>query len=90
VAEMDPDALLTASQLAKVCQVTTAAVCNWVDRGHLAQARDRKGRPMRDGRNRRLYRLIDGLRAERDALGDGSRLARTDPRRRALASQGGD
>jgi hypothetical protein len=58
------DALVTASQGATWTQVTVAAVCNWVARGHLTPARDRKGNIRKDSRGRVLYRLGDVLRAE--------------------------
>lgn len=64
MADLDPDALITASQLADLANVTVAAVCNWVSRGYLKPARDAKGRVMKDSRGRVLYRLLDGVRAE--------------------------
>ena len=63
MAEIDPDALLTASQLAGWFEVTTAAVCNWVSRGHLKPAKDRHGRAVKDSRGRPLYRLLDAAKA---------------------------
>lgn len=73
MAEIDPDALLTASQLAALFQVTVAAVCNWVSRGyrnadgeteHLKPARDSRGRVIKDSRGCILYRLLDAAKAE--------------------------
>ena len=62
--DIDPDALLTASQLAAWFEVTVAAVCNWVSRGHLSPAKNSHGRVIKDGNGRPLYRLLDGARAE--------------------------
>lgn len=61
---IDPDAKLTASQLAAWFGVTVAAVCNWVSRGHLSPARDTRGRVIKDGSGRMLYRLLDAAKAE--------------------------
>ena len=58
------DALVTASQGAAWTGRTVAAVCNWVPRGHLEPARDRRGAVRRDSRGRVLYRLGDVLKAE--------------------------
>jgi DNA-binding transcriptional MerR regulator len=63
VAEIDPDALITASQGAELAGVTVAAVCNWVTRGYLKPAQ-RNGRTVKDGRGRPLYRLLDVAKAE--------------------------
>lgn len=64
MAEIDPDALITASQLAELAGVTVAAVCNWVSRGYLKPARDKHGKVIKDHRGRVLYRLLDGVKAE--------------------------
>ena len=64
MAEIDPDALLTASQLAAWFEVTVAAVTNWVSRGHLSPAKDSRGHTIKAARGRPLYRLLDGAKAE--------------------------
>lgn len=64
MADLDPDALITASQLAELAGVTVSAVCNWVSRGYLKPARDERGRVRKDSRGRVLYRLLDGVKAE--------------------------
>lgn len=50
--------LITATQAAALCGVTTQAVNNWVARGTLVLAG-------LDDRNRKLYKVIDVARAER-------------------------
>jgi DNA-binding transcriptional MerR regulator len=64
VSQIDPDALITASQLAQLCNVTVAAVCNWRSRGYLKPATDSRGRIMKDAQGRVQYRLLDGMKAE--------------------------
>ena len=64
MAEIDPDALITASQAAQLCQVTVAAVCNWVTRGYLKPAKDKAGRTKKDSQGRIQYRLLDVAKAE--------------------------
>lgn len=54
----DLDNLVTATEAAKELGITTAAVCNWADRGYL-QPVDARGK-------RKLYRLIDVVRVARD------------------------
>lgn len=52
------DDLITATQAAALCGVTTQCVNNWVARGHLnASGLDERGR--------KLYRVIDVAKAER-------------------------
>jgi hypothetical protein len=63
VSQIDPDALITASQGAELAGVTVAAVCNWVSRGYLKPA-ERNGRVVKDSRGRPLYRLLDVAKAE--------------------------
>ena len=67
MADLNPHALLTASQAAEYAGVTVAAVCNWVAAGRLSPATGANGLPLRDSRRRLLYRLIDVAEAERDA-----------------------
>jgi len=50
--------LITASDAASLCGVTTQAISNWVRRGHLKEAG-------LDERNRRLFRVLDVALAER-------------------------
>ncbi|MFE3051588.1 hypothetical protein [Nocardia sp. NPDC059239] len=50
--------LITATDAAHLCGVTTAAIVNWVKRGHLDVAG-------LDERGRKLYRVIDVAKAER-------------------------
>jgi hypothetical protein len=61
---LDMDALLPASQVARYAGVSTAAVCNWVARGHLPVAKDEQGNEIRDSRGRGLYRLRDAARVD--------------------------
>ncbi len=55
---------LTARQAAQAAHVRPPTIYSWQQRGHLAQARDERGRPMVDHRGRKLFRLIDVVRAE--------------------------
>jgi hypothetical protein len=64
LADLNTNALMTASQAALYAGVTVAAVCNWVARGQLAPATDRHGRVLRNSRRCVLYRLLDVARAE--------------------------
>jgi hypothetical protein len=69
MAQIDPDALITASQAAQLCAtagypITVAAVCNWVSRGYLKPAKNPQGRVIKDSRGRPLYRLLDVAKAE--------------------------
>jgi hypothetical protein len=64
VSQIDPDALITASQGAELAGVTVAAVCNWVSRGYLKPAENPQGRVIKDSRGRPLYRLLDVAKAE--------------------------
>lgn len=50
--------LITATDAARLCGVTTQAINNWVARGHLTPAGI-------DDRNRRVYKVIDVALAER-------------------------
>jgi len=52
----DPMALLTATQCAAYAGVSVQAIVNWRNRGHLAPAGHRHGRP--------VYRLLDVAKAE--------------------------
>lgn len=52
------DDLITATQAAALCGITTQAVTNWVARGHLSVSGV-------DERGRKLYRVIDVAKAER-------------------------
>lgn len=52
------NALITATEAARLCGVTTQCISNWVARGQLKEADI-------DPRGRRLYRVIDVARAER-------------------------
>jgi hypothetical protein len=62
--DINMDRLVTASQAAVAAQVTVAAICNYVARDQLLPATGRDGRPLKDARGRRLYRLGDVLKAE--------------------------
>jgi len=52
------DDLITATDAAALCGVSTQAISNWVRRGHLSESG-------LDERNRKLYRVIDVAKAER-------------------------
>ncbi len=62
--EVDPSALLTASQVALYCKVSVQAVWNWHNRGHLPAATDDAGNVITDSRGKRLYRLADAAKAD--------------------------
>lgn len=73
--EIDPFALLTATEAAVYARVTVQAIMNWHTRGHLPAATDDQGNELRDRRGKRLYRLVDVARAD----------AKLAPRREAMA-----
>lgn len=52
------DDLITATDAAALCGVSTQAISNWVRRGHLKESG-------LDERNRKVYRVIDVAKAER-------------------------
>jgi hypothetical protein len=52
------ESLITATQAAELCGVTTQCISNWVARGILTQAG-------LDERGRKVYKLIDVAKAER-------------------------
>jgi len=64
MAELDVDALLTATQAARYAGVQRVTICKWRERGHLPAATDHDGNELRNGHGRRLYRLIDVAKAE--------------------------
>jgi hypothetical protein len=66
LADLNPDARLTASQAALYVGVTVAAVCNWVTAGRLKPLTDKHGAVVRDSRRRPLYRLLDVAKVERE------------------------
>lgn len=64
MAEIDPDALLTATEGAAYAGVSVAVLCNWVGRGLLEPARRPDGTIIRDSRRRIKYRLLAIAKAE--------------------------
>ena len=64
MADLDVNALLTASEAARYAGVTRSAVTKWRERGHLPVATDENGREIRDGHGRPRYRLLDVAKAE--------------------------
>jgi hypothetical protein len=63
-AELDPFALVSATEAAAIADVTVGAVCNWNSRGYLPIATDERGREIRDSRGRPRYRLLDVAKTE--------------------------
>lgn len=61
---MDFDALLTVAEAAEHCGVKPVTIRQWRYRGHLPIATDERGKELRDGRGRPLFRLLDVARAE--------------------------
>lgn len=61
---VEVDDLLTARHAAEILDVSPVTVRSWDRRGHLPQA-VAAGRPLIDGRGRKLYRWLDILVAER-------------------------
>lgn len=81
--DVDPFALLTATQAAAYAKVSVAAICNWYARGHLQAATDEAtGNVITDSRGKRLYRLVDVAKADVKMAGLREAMAR----RLALAS----
>lgn len=80
------DALITASQAARLTGVTVAAVCNWVARGYLRPACDRCGREIRDTRGCKLYRVGDVLQTEKATHERAEEMARRMTRRFPIAA----
>jgi hypothetical protein len=72
--DVDPFALLTASEAASYCKVTVAAICNWYARGHLAAAKDDNGREIKVG-GKRVYRLVDVAKADAKMAAQRERMA---------------
>lgn len=60
---LDVQQLLTYEEAAQASGIRVDTLRVWRNRGHLPQARDRKGRPLYRGRSP-LFRLIDVARAE--------------------------
>jgi hypothetical protein len=70
-AELDLNALLTASDVARYARLydgdgkpKVAMIVNWRRRGILPVATDDQGREIRDARGRPMYRLADAIRAD--------------------------
>lgn len=72
MAELDLDALLTATQAARYAGVCRSAIGKWQARGHLPIATDENGQEIRDDHGRPRYRLLDVAKAEQAT----SKLAR--------------
>jgi hypothetical protein len=79
--DLDMDALLSATQVARYAGVSVAAVCNWNARGLLPVAKDARGREIRDGRGRPRYRFRDAVRADAVAAGRAKQMAARTTRR---------
>jgi hypothetical protein len=62
--ELDLQALIPATQAAAYAHVTTQAIINWRNRGHLSPATDLDGNEIRDDQGHLLYRLIDVVKAD--------------------------
>lgn len=62
--EVNPFALITASEAAAYARVSVQAVCNWRKRGHLPSAKDDNGNEITDSRGKPLYRLVDVARTD--------------------------
>lgn len=73
--EVNPFALLTATQAALFAGVSVQAVWNWHNRGHLPAATDDDGNEITDSRGKRLYRLVDLARADAKMAGKREQMA---------------
>jgi len=80
--DVDPFALLTATQAATYAGVSVQAICNWYARGHLPAAVDADGKVIADSRGKRMYRLVDVAKADAKMAAQREAMAR----RLALAS----
>src|SRR5207248_3102815 len=92
VAEVDPMALLTASQAAMYAghvdhegKPKVNVIVNWRNRRLLPVATDDEGREIRDGRGRPYYRLADVARADALTTKRGEAMALSLLARRAPA-----
>jgi hypothetical protein len=90
--EVDPMALLTASQAAMYAghiddqgKPKVNVIVNWRNRGLLPVATDGEGREIRDGRGRPYYRLADVARADALTTRRGEAMALSLLARRAPA-----
>ena len=72
--DLDMDALLSASDIARFAGVSLSAVCNWNARGLLPVARDKDGNEIRDSRGRPRYRFRDAARADALAVARAERM----------------
>ena len=64
MAELDVNALLTATEAGRYAGVSRHAIVKWRERGHLPVATGEDGSEIRDSHGRPLYRLIDVAKAE--------------------------
>ncbi|MFI5880816.1 hypothetical protein [Streptomyces sp. NPDC051554] len=59
------ETLWTAAEAAEAAGVGPNVVRNWKYRGHLEQARDRAGKPIRNLAGQPLFRAVDVIHAEK-------------------------
>lgn len=72
---IDPFALLTATEAGRYARVSVQAIWNWNNRGHLPSAKDADGNEILDARGKRQYYLVDVAKADAKMAAQRERMA---------------